>query len=413
MRRDALRVAGRSIAWLVVSILVASCAAKNVISVPLASNPVASDKSIEVDPDEVRLWEEAEREEDQIDRRLKSYDDPVLMVYLASIVSRLAYADPRDLSRPPFTLRVLRDPTPNAFAMPNGRIYVHTGLLARLDNEAQLAMILGHEMTHVTKRHYARGMTREARDDDHAGAAALSPTANLLLGRGLRLATVAATHGYGRPFEREADADGMASLVRAGYDPKEGPKVFELLGRVSTARGSLEMFLLGDQSFLIDRVATTRRLLQTEYPAVAAASDTMQNAQQFRLRLHAVLRENGRLDIQAGRFTLAAEQLDRALALIPNDPIAQLYYGDLYRLQSQRSQDAADKADLEKRALERYERAAALDPAYADPFRQLGFLYYQQKNNTRAREAFEKYLSLAPEGPDAQRVKEYLAELDR
>jgi regulator of sirC expression with transglutaminase-like and TPR domain len=44
---------------------------------------------------------------------------------------------------------------------------------------------------------------------------------------------------------------------------------------------------------------------------------------------------------------------------------------------------------------------------------QLGFLYYQQKNNTRAKEAFEKYLSLAPDGPDAQRVKEYLAELDR
>ena len=70
----------------------------------------------------------------------------------------------------------------------------------------------------------------------------------------------------------------------------------------------------GDQSFLIDRVATTRRLLQTQYMAVAAASDAMQNAQQFRLRLHAVLRENGRLDIQAGRFTLAAEQLAQYIA---------------------------------------------------------------------------------------------------
>jgi beta-barrel assembly-enhancing protease len=389
MRRDASRVARRSIAWLVVSVLVASCAARTV-----------------PDADEVRLWEEAEREEDQIDGRLKSYDDPVLMAYLASIVSRLTSGDPRDLSRPPFTLRVLRDPTPNAFAMPNGRIYVHTGLLARLDNEAQLAMILGHEMAHVTTRHYARGVTREAQDP-------LSPTANVLLGRGLRLATVAATQGYGRAFEREADADGMASLVRAGYDPQEAPKVFELLGQVSAARGSLETFLLADQSFLIDRVATTRLLLQTQYPAVATAPDTVQNTQQFRVRLHAVLRENGRLDLQAGRFTLAAEQLDRALALTPNDPIAQLYYGDLYRLQSQRSRDAADKTVLEQRALERYERAAALDPTYADPFRQLGFLYYQQKNNTRAREAFEKYLLLAHDGPDAQRVKEYLAELDR
>ena len=47
----------------------------------------------------------------------------------------------------------MRDPTLNAFSLPNGRIYVHTGLLACLESEAQLAMILGHEMTHVTNRH--------------------------------------------------------------------------------------------------------------------------------------------------------------------------------------------------------------------------------------------------------------------
>ena len=198
-----------------------------------------------------------------------------------------------------------------------------------------------------------------------------------------------------------------------GTTPKKGREFFERLGWVSTGRGSLETFLLGDQSFLIDRVATTRLLLRTQYPAVAAVPDTVENTQQFRLRLHAVVRENARLDIQAGRFTLAAKQLDRALELIPYDPITQLYYGDLYRLQSQRSRDAVVKADLEKMALERYQRAAALDPTYADPFRQLGFLYYQQKNNARAREAFEKYLSLAPDGLDAQRVREYLTELDR
>ena len=131
------------------------------------------------------------------------------------------------------------------------------------------------------------------------------------------------------------------------------------------------------------------------------------------MRMRTVVRENARLDIQAGRFGLAAGQLDRVLAITPRDPIVQLYYGDLYRLQSQRSRDVADRADKAKKALERYERSAELDPTYPDPFRQLGFLYYQQKENVRARVAFEKYLALKPDAADASRIKEYLAEIDR
>jgi regulator of sirC expression with transglutaminase-like and TPR domain len=63
--------------------------------------------------------------------------------------------------------------------------------------------------------------------------------------------------------------------------------------------------------------------------------------------------------------------------------------------------------------MERYERAAQLDPAYPDPFRQLGLLYYQQKDRVRARQAFEKYLALKPDAPDAGRIKSYLVEIDR
>jgi regulator of sirC expression with transglutaminase-like and TPR domain len=54
-----------------------------------------------------------------------------------------------------------------------------------------------------------------------------------------------------------------------------------------------------------------------------------------------------------------------------------------------------------------------LDPALPEPHRQLGFLYYQQKDSARAREAFERYLALKPDAADARRIKEYLVELDR
>jgi regulator of sirC expression with transglutaminase-like and TPR domain len=100
------------------------------------------------------------------------------------------------------------------------------------------------------------------------------------------------------------------------------------------------------------------------------------------------------------------------LAVAPRDPVAQLYYGDLYRLRSQRAQSATEAADWARQAIDRYEHAARLDAAYADPFRQLGLLYYQQQEIAQARAAFRQYLALKPDAPDAERVAEYLAELD-
>src|SRR3990170_3267566 len=130
----------------------------------------------------------------------------------------------------------MSDPTLNAFAMPNGHVYVHTGLLARLDDEAQLAMILGHEMTHVTHRH-ALKFNRDATNKQILYTI-LSVAASI----GVALAAI---NGYGRDLEREADAEGMKRLVRAGYDPKEAAKVFELLRSEGKDRGTLETFFFG------------------------------------------------------------------------------------------------------------------------------------------------------------------------
>jgi predicted Zn-dependent protease len=382
--------------------------------------------------DELPLWAQAEKEEQQLQKRSRLYEDPLLDEYLARIAAKLV----REAGGPRFTVKVLRDPTLNAFAFPDGRIYIHTGLLARLDNEAQLAMIVGHEMTHVTGRH-ALSFTRDdqnkqirftvaalaasigvavaagsgAGSGDDVGTAVLSQTASVILGLGLRLAAVAAINGYGRDLERQADAGGMENLVRAGYDPKVASKVFELLRNESGERGSLEIFFFGSHPKLTERIEATAELIKTSYATTAAAPHAGKSTGEFEVRMRPVVRENARLDIQAGRFKLAEAQLDRVLATTPGDPVAQLYYGDLYRLQSQRARDVADGADKAQRALERYERAAQLDPTFPDPFRQLGFLYYQQKETARAKAAFQQYLALRPDAPDAARIKEYLVEL--
>src|SRR2546425_7957165 len=86
--------------------------------------------------------------------------------------------------------------------------------------------------------------------------------------------------------------------------------------------------------------------------------------------MRTVVRENAYEDIRLGRFALAQRQLDRVLTITPRDPIAQLYYGDLHRLQAQRARSLADKAAESQKALERYERSAELDSSFPDPHRQ-------------------------------------------
>ncbi|MGH7325110.1 MAG: tetratricopeptide repeat protein [Candidatus Rokuibacteriota bacterium] len=423
----------RSIAWvLLVALLAGACASRNVAPIGAGGKPFRPES------DEQALWAKAQKEEEALLKRAKVYDDPLLEDYLGRIADRLTPDEVRGAGGPGIKVGVIRDATFNAFAMPNGKIYIHTGLLSRLENEAQLATIVGHELTHVTHRH-ALKFSRDARNKqimytvaavaasigvavaagsrtragDPVGAAVLSQTANAVLGLGLALATVAAIHGYGRDLEREADREGMERLVSAGYDPSESPKVFKLLQSETGDRGPVETFFFGSHPRLQERIDTTTTLAQTTYAAVAGESERVRNTEEFELRMRTVVRENAYEDIRLGRFALAERQLDRVLAVTPRDPTAHLYYGDLHRLRAQRAKSLEDKAAEAQRALERYQRAAELDPSFPDPWRQLGFLYYQQKDQARAKAAFEKYLALKPDGADAKRIKEYLVELNR
>src|SRR3990172_658882 len=420
----------RCVAWSLVTALLAGCASTKV-------PPIGAGRPFQIEADERRIWADAEKEEAKLEKSGKVYDDPLLEEYLGRIGDRLVGGEVREAGVG-LRFTVFRDPSLNAFAMPNGRVYVHTGLLARFENEAQLATVLGHELTHVTNRdalRFQRDATnkmialnvlaiaasigvavaggKQAERGNVVGAAVLSQTANAILGLGLQLAALAAIKGYGRDMERQADDEGLARMVKAGYDPTQAPRAYQPLKKDGGDPSRLENFFFGNHPPLDERIETTGALLATRYAAEAQAPDRIVDTPEFNLRMRTVVRENAALDIRAGRFNLARAQLDRVLAIIPRDPVAHLYYGDLYRIQSQRAKALADKESLVRRAIDEYTEAARLDPAYPDPFRQLGFLYYQQEERDRAREAFQTYLRLKPDAPDARRIKEYLLELDR
>jgi beta-barrel assembly-enhancing protease len=386
-------------------------------------------KAFRPEPDERRLWSDAEKEEEKLATLGKTYDDPLLEDYLTSVAAKLVPEEAQQAGAPAPRIVVFRDPTLNAFAMPNGKVYIHTGLLSRVENEAQLSMILGHELTHVTNRHalmfnrdgqnkqiwltaLAVATGSQTSKGNYVTAEALRTTSNNFLALGLQQAFIASVNGFGRDLEREADREGMERMVRAGYDPREAPRVFALLKDDHGDGGKLENFFFGNHPRLDERIATTQEVLKTTYPEAETAGG-VRNTDEFAMRTRTVVRENALLDIRAGRFGLAKAQLDRVLPLAPKDPTTHLYYGDLYRLQAQRAKNPADKPALVAQALEAYNQAASLDPAYADPFRQMGVLYYQSKQTEKSKEAFRKYLALKPDAPDARRIKEYLVELER
>jgi len=142
----------------------------------------------------------------------------------------------------PFTFRVLDSPVVNAFALPGGYNYVTRGLLAHLENEAQLAMVLGHEVAHVAARHASQQALKQTAGSLFViGGAVLAES---VLGAGgqevMQLGGAAAQLlflSYSRDAERESDRLGVEYAAKAGYAASEGAHFFTSLKRISAASG--------------------------------------------------------------------------------------------------------------------------------------------------------------------------------
>ena len=143
------------------------------------------------------------------------YDDPELQAYIDRIGQRLvANSDKPDMT---FTFTVLDTEMINAFAAPGGYVYISRGLLAYLDNEAELAGVLGHEIGHITARHHGRRQTASVTNQVVAVTA-------YILTRSSDVADASSMYGaelisgYGRDMELEADGLGAEYMHRTGYD---------------------------------------------------------------------------------------------------------------------------------------------------------------------------------------------------
>jgi len=160
------------------------------------------------------------------------YPDPRLAAYVNGVGLRLGRASQRpDL---PYQFKVVNDSTPNAFALPGGYIAITRGLLVNLENEAQLASILGHEVGHVAARHAVQGIQRGALFDvalavlsGVTGDTAYGPLAQ----QAGELSTALLDRSYSRDQEREADRLGIDYMVQTSFNPLGAVEVQEFFYR--------------------------------------------------------------------------------------------------------------------------------------------------------------------------------------
>jgi len=201
-----------------------------------ATNPVTGNRELSLmsEAEEIAYGQQADVE---IRREMGVYDDPKVQRYVSDIGHRLAQLSHRP--NLPWTFTVVDHPAINAFALPGGYIYITRGILPYLDNEAELAGVLGHEIAHVTARHAAQQLTRSGLGGIGLTVLSIFVPATRPFGDVTSAALGVAFLKYGRDDERESDRLGMEYAARGGWDPAGVPAFLGTLARIDemSARG--------------------------------------------------------------------------------------------------------------------------------------------------------------------------------
>ena len=380
------------------------------------------------------------------------YHDPVLDAYLNRV--GMAVVADKKLENVAWKFRALRDPVPNAFALPNGSIYINTGLLALLDDENQLAAVIAHEITHVSGRHtYLRNRSLRKKMlainimntigtwNPLGGATGLA--INLIATISPFMLAVSVL-GYSREQEKEADLEGLKAATAAGFAPEGMPNSFKAMQR--DVEGEQLNSFYSDHPKLQERVnyttssisADARKLSEVE--AKTARND-------YLALMEIIDRHNVDLAINEGRFRSAVYVSQKLVTLHPDSSENLFYLAESYRMLGPRNAEltqqqltsGAKKKEAKtrnKRTLEEQDaellktpagqeawktnsaksetlflRALELNRFNASAHRGLGMLYERLNRKPEAAGEYAKYLELAPNAVDTERVRRRLTVL--
>ncbi len=418
---------------------------------PPAPPPPPAFKFTDVD---LELLEKSNELDRYMDEKGMVYSDPALTEYITALGDDLLPPGP-DPERVVWKFHVLRDPIPNAFALANGSIYVNTGLLALLENEAQLAGVIAHEETHVLNRHpYLENRSYRRKSvaaNILAGVGAaggeaggIGGAAAVLMGTVAPAIVETTIYGYSRELEKEADIRAVAAVNMADYSTEEMINAFKLLE--SSHEVELSHVFYQDHPKLDDRIGYVSDAIHDTRPHTR---HPMVEEERYVAATERVSRDNIALDIRAGRERTAVAVALRLAKQNPKSSEDFRALGDAFRalgprtpdptpeeLSSKGKKDArkmetkftdqeydnalmatpAGQAAMQasqKQSEEAYRKALELDPGNAAAHRGLGFLYEKQRLPAQCAGEFRQYLELAPNALDQLQIRRRLESAEK
>jgi Zn-dependent protease with chaperone function len=324
------------------------------------------------------------------------YLDDETQTYVSDVGQNLAR-----LSHRPhldYEFKVVNSSEVNAFALPGGKICITRGLLTRMDNESQLAAVLGHEIGHVTAKHGVRAMSRQLLLGGFLSLGAMALDYKGVEGRdaivtaGL-VGLQAVLAKYSRDQESQSDELGLQYMTKANYNPTGAVQLFELFEKLQTREPNFveKMFASHPQS--TDRKEQAKRLIDLKYAQYLGANKSRATKAGF---------ENlsGKLKKEAPHY----EEYDKgAKALSENHP--HLAINHLRKAIEGKPHEALFHADIglayemiddERLAEIHLKKAQVLYPSFFKPQFYLGYYYYKTKKYRLAAEAFARADKIVP-----------------
>lgn len=357
--------------------------------------------------EEQEIWSVGKAHVEKVRGSGEVVNDPEMEAYLEGVVAKLlgSMVDTIGLE---VDVLVFKDTTVNAWVYPDGTVAVQTGMLAAMENEAQLAAILGHEISHFLNRHAFIQIKSKQKQSVIGKGLGLLATAAVaaktgaintnLMGAG-QVWTELVTSGYSRKLETAADRQGLQLLVAAGYPAQEALPAFEQLRMKEDNEASLSK-MWSSHPDIDSRLKNLKK--QIKKMDTPATTEQLAPAE-FKKAVSTAILVNSQLRLQRRQFEAALADLKQFTNAKPDEPFGYYLLGEALRQQNPES-------NYEQR-IAAYQQALAIDPKYTNAYRELGMAYRQQGDNTQAIEAFKAYTCCEPMPIDAPIVQWYLDQL--
>lgn len=331
-----------------------------------------------------------DREETQLRRSPFVVRDAALSKYVNDIACKLAGEHCPDIR-----VHLVHKPSFNASMAPNGMMQIWTGLLLRMENEAQLAAVIGHELGHHLQRH----AIERIRDVRSRAAFMQVLGAFGLAGAVGQLIIAATAMQYSRDQEREADSISMSLMAQAGYDTRQASRVWENMLLELNTRPT------GDPTarftlFTTHPPSEERKNTQAQLAASLPGGSAHETAWRDATAAHRALWIEE--EIQRGQHDESIALFGRMIQQEPTRADALFARAEVYRLR-------ADKNDLDA-ALGDYQAAVGVGSEPPATHRGLGLVYRARGQRMEAKASFQRYLELSPKAPDAPMIKSYMEE---